>query len=121
MWRAKGQSGVLSCSALKRSYRDIIIGGRPEVTLIYLKGSYDLIRRRLAARHEHFMPAALLDSQFAALEEPTPDEHPITVAIDGRPIEIVTLIVNQLEQRQGNFAPASRAAAARDGSIGERK
>ncbi len=65
-WRARGESGVLTCSALKRSYRDIIIGDSPGVTLVYLKGSYDLIRRRTTARHEHFMPVALLDSQFAS-------------------------------------------------------
>ena len=87
-WRARGESGVLTCSALKRSYRDIIIGDRPDVTLVYLKGSHDLIRRRMAARHEHFMPVALLDSQFATLQEPTPDEHPITVDVGGRPAEI---------------------------------
>ena len=57
----------------------------PDVTLVYLKGSYDLIRRRMAARHEHFMPVALLDSQFATLQEPTPDEHPIIVDVGGRP------------------------------------
>src|SRR5271168_5024251 len=61
-WRAQGESGVLTCSALKRSYRDIIIGDRPDVTLVYLKGSHDLIRRRMVARHEHFMPVALLES-----------------------------------------------------------
>ena len=55
-WRARGESGVLTCSALKRSYRDIIIGNRSDVTLVYLKGSHDLIHRRMAARHEHFMP-----------------------------------------------------------------
>jgi gluconokinase len=55
-WRARGESGVLTCPALKRSYLDIIIGNRPNVTLIYLKGSYDLVRRRMTARHEHFMP-----------------------------------------------------------------
>jgi gluconokinase len=97
-WRAQGQSGVLTCSALKRAYRDIII--RPGVTLIYLKGSYDLIHRRMAERHGHYMPVALLDSQFAALEEPTPDEHPIVVDVAGRPAEIVEEIVHQLEQRQ---------------------
>src|SRR5690349_17196163 len=48
VWRAKGESGVLTCSALKRSYRDIIIGDRRDVTLVYLKGSYDLIRQRMA-------------------------------------------------------------------------
>jgi carbohydrate kinase (thermoresistant glucokinase family) len=57
-WRARGESVVLTCSALKRSYRDVIIGDRPGVTLVYLKGSYDLIRRRMTARHEHFMPEA---------------------------------------------------------------
>jgi carbohydrate kinase (thermoresistant glucokinase family) len=101
-WRARGESGVLTCSALKRSYRDIIIGNRPEVTLVYIKGPYDLIRRRMAARHEHFMPVALLDSQFAALEEPTPDEHPITVGVGGRPADIALEIVRRLEERQGS-------------------
>ncbi|MGA7012188.1 MAG: gluconokinase, partial [Pseudolabrys sp.] len=61
-WRARGESGVLTCSALKRSYRDIIIGGRSNVTLVFLKGSRDLIHMRMAARHEHFMPVGLLDS-----------------------------------------------------------
>src|SRR5690242_14636779 len=80
-WRARHESGVLSCSALKRSYRDIVIDGRSDVTLVYLRGSYDLIRRRMAERDGHFMPVALLDSQFATLEEPTSDEHPITVDV----------------------------------------
>jgi gluconokinase len=100
LWRAQGESGVLTCSALKRSYRDIIIGDRSDVTLVYLRGSHDLIHRRMAARHEHFMPIALLDSQFATLQEPTPDEHPITVDVSGRPTEIVHEIVRQLEERQ---------------------
>jgi gluconokinase len=122
-WRARGESGVLTCSALKRSYRDIIIGGRPDVTLVYLKGSYDLIRRRMAARHEHFMPVALLDSQFATLQEPTPDEHPITVDVGGRPTEIAAEIVHQLEGRQGSGRcneAAPRMAAHSDASTGER-
>ena len=50
LWRAKGESGVVTCSALKRVYRDIIIGSRPEVRLVYLKGSYDLIRRSHGSR-----------------------------------------------------------------------
>jgi gluconokinase len=99
-WRARGESGVLTCSALKRSYRDIIIGDRAGVTLVYLKGSYDVIRERMAARRGHFMPVALLDSQFAALQEPAPDEHPITVDIAGRPDEIAAEIMRQLEKRQ---------------------
>ncbi len=123
-WRARGESGVLTCSALKRSYRDIVIGDRPGVTLVYLKGSYDLIRRRMTARHEHFMPVALLDSQFATLQEPTPDEHPITVDAGGRPAEIAAGIVHQLEERQAsgsrNESP-SRVAAAAEASTGKRQ
>jgi len=98
-WGARGESGVVTCSALKQSYRSIIIGNRPGVTLVFLKGSYDLIRQRLAARHEHFMPVALLDSQFAVLQAPTPDEHPITVDVGGKPFEIVAEIVRHLEER----------------------
>ena len=97
-WRAAGQPGVLTCSALKRSYRDIIIGNRPDVRLVYLKGSPDLIRRRLAARHGHFMPPALLDSQFAILQEPSPDENPIMVEVSGQPAEIVGEIAHRLRR-----------------------
>ena len=99
-WRTREESGVITCSSLKRVYRDIIIGNRPDVTLVYLKGSRDLIHRRMAARHGHFMPVALLDSQFATLQEPTPDEHPIAVDVGDRPAEIVEEIVQELEQRQ---------------------
>ena len=96
-WRSHGESGVVTCSALKRSYRDIIIGDRRDVTLVYLRGSRELIQRRMAARHEHFMPVALLDSQFATLQEPGDDERPITVDVGGPPAVIVAEIVRQLE------------------------
>ena len=107
-WRTEGQSGVVTCSALKRSYRDIIIGDRPDVVLVYLKGSQDLIARRMAARHEHFMPAALLASQFATLQEPTPDEQPIVVDVGGLPGEIAGVIARELEFRSGEGGAASR-------------
>ena len=115
-WRGRGESGVLACSALKRSYRDIIIGRRPDVTLVYLKGSHDLVHRRMAVRHEHFMPLALLDSQFATLQEPTPDEHPIIVDAGSRPTEIAVGIVQQLEQRHAsdNRIESGSATAERD-------
>ena len=89
---------MVTCSALKRSYRNIIIGDRPEVRLVYLKGSPDLIRRRMAARHGHFMPTALLDSQFSILEEPSPDENPIVVDIGGQPQEIAREIACRLRK-----------------------
>jgi len=98
-WRARGECGVLTCSALKRSYRDIIIGDRRDVVLVYLKGSRELIHQRMVARHGHFMPAELLDSQFATLEEPTPDEHPIIEDVEGKPADIAHRIVRQLEDR----------------------
>ena len=99
-WRSRGQSGVLTCSALKRAYRDRIIGGRREVALVYLKGSRALIGKRIAARHHEYMPASLLDSQFATLEEPTADEHPITVDVDSAPDTIVAEILRALEERR---------------------
>lgn len=95
-WRARGESGVVTSSALKRSYREIVVGDRPDVRLAYLKGPPDLIRHRMAARHDHFMPTALLDSQFSILEEPSPDENPITVDIGRPPGEIVGEIADRL-------------------------
>jgi gluconokinase len=94
--RRAGRHGVVACSALKRRYRDVLIGARPDVRLVYLKGDEALIARRIAARHGHFMPAALLHSQFEALEEPAPDEKPIVVSIDARPGDIVARIAAEL-------------------------
>lgn len=79
--RARKQPGIISCSALKRSYRQIIIGDRPEVRLVYLRGGRDLIAEHLAGRDGHFMPASLLQSQMDTLEEPGPDEDPLTVDV----------------------------------------
>jgi len=96
------RSAVFSCSALQRSYRDIIIGDRSRVGLVYLKGSYDLILHRLQGRHGHFMPTSLLKSQFDTLEEPTPDEHPIVADIALPPSEICAGILHALDERFGS-------------------
>lgn len=93
--------GVIACSALKRRYRDVLIGDRKDVRLIYLKGDEALIARRIATRHEHFMPSSLLHSQFEALEEPGPDEHPIIVSIEPPPREIVRQILAAIEKTAG--------------------
>ena len=77
--RAKGEPGVVTCSALKRAYRDLLRDGRPEVRTVFLSGSPELIGDRLAARSGHFMPPELLASQFAALEPPDREERAITV------------------------------------------
>ena len=95
-WRSRGEHGVITCSALKRQYRRQIIGDRREVRLVYLDGSRELIAQRLAARRGHFMPPALLDSQFRALEPPGVAENSIVVNID-RPVdEIVAHIAGVL-------------------------
>jgi gluconokinase len=107
--RRQGTHAVVACSALKRRYRAIIVGNRPDVRLIYLKGDMALIARRIAARHEHFMPQSLLQSQFDALEEPGPDETPIVVSIEPRPREIVAQILAALKaQSQQPHAVPSR-------------
>lgn len=95
--RRAGRRGVVTCSALKRRYRDILMGGRPDVRLVYLKGDEPLIARRIAARDEHFMPASLLRSQYEALEEPGEDERPIVVSIAPRPPDIVAEILARLK------------------------
>ena len=94
--RRSGGHGVIACSALKRRYRDFLIGDRANVRLIYLKGDETLIGRRIATRHEHFMPRSLLHSQFVALEEPGPDEHPVVASIEPRPSVIVARILSAL-------------------------
>jgi carbohydrate kinase (thermoresistant glucokinase family) len=103
----EGKSAVLSCSALQRSYREVIIGDREHVVLVYLKGSFDLIHKRIEKRHGHFMPASLLKSQFDTLEEPAPDEHAIVADIAPSPREISDGIRRALEAR---FGAARRSA-----------
>ena len=88
-WLDAGRTVVLACSALKQRYRDILKAGRPGVRFVHLKGDADLIRARLQDRRGHYMPASLLDSQFAALEEPA---DAITVGIDAPPDAIVAEI-----------------------------
>ncbi|MBO0742377.1 MAG: gluconokinase [Hyphomicrobiaceae bacterium] len=94
---AAGKPGVVSCSALKRAYRSRIVGGKQSVRLVYLKGDMGLIDQRLQARKDHFMPASLLESQFAALEEPGADERPFVVSIAVSPQCVVDTIIEQLQ------------------------
>jgi gluconokinase len=88
---ARGEHGVVTCSALKRAYRDVLRG--PGVQLIYLRGARELIAERMAARRGHFFKPAMLDSQFADLEEPTPDEDVITESVEGAPADVADAIV----------------------------
>ena len=88
-----GKDLVMTCSALKRSYRDILRAGSRKVQFIFLKGSPSLIAERLAARRGHFMPPSLLDSQFATLEEPSPDERAWVYDVNESPSDIVASVM----------------------------
>jgi gluconokinase/shikimate kinase len=91
-----GENGIITCSALKRSYREVINRRGSGVLFVYLAGSRATIAPRLAARQGHFMPSSLLDSQFADLEEPAPDEPHIRMEIGPPPTVIAQGIVNDL-------------------------
>ena len=93
----EGERATIACSALRRSYRDILVHGRNDVRIVFLDGGQELIASRLAARHGHFMPPGLLTSQFRTLEPPAASEHPITVSIDASVEAIVDDIVSQLK------------------------
>ena len=92
-WLGEARTVVLACSALKQSYRDMLAKGRPEVYFVYLKGEEPLLRARLERRRGHYMPASLLASQIAALEEPG---DAITVDVSGPPEAIVSEILAKL-------------------------
>jgi gluconokinase len=91
-----GKPAVVTCSALKRSYRDLLRDGRPEVRVVYLDGDKELIAHRMTARHGHYFQVEMLDSQFAALEPPAPDEHVLSVPITGPPDRTVAEILEGL-------------------------
>jgi gluconokinase len=94
--RREDRRAVVACSALKRAYRDILLGDRPGARLVHLEGSRETVARRLGSRDGHFMPPSLLESQFAALEVPTADERPIIVSVDDDPERLVDQIVTSL-------------------------
>jgi gluconokinase len=88
-----GEGVVVSCSALKRSYRQIIRAEAGAVQFVFLRGERALIGQRISSRKGHFMPPSLLDSQLAALEEPSSDENVWIVDIDDSPDAIVASVI----------------------------
>lgn len=92
----RGENGLITCSALKRRYRDVINRRGAGVVFVFLAGSKETIAARLAARTGHFMPAALLDSQLADLEEPAPDEPAIRVETDKVPDAIAQEVLERM-------------------------
>jgi gluconokinase len=96
---ASGSPGVVTCSALKKRYRDVLRG--EGVVFVFLEGSKDRISDRLASRHGHFMPPALLASQFDALEAPTEDENHISLCVTATPAEEAQQIIDRLGLEAG--------------------
>jgi gluconokinase len=84
---------VMSCSALKRSYRDVLRAEAGELRFVFLRGTRALLAERLAERRGHFMPPSLLDSQFATLQEPSPDEEAWVCDIRESPQDLVAALV----------------------------
>jgi gluconokinase len=100
-----GEHVIIACSALKHTYRDVLLRGRDDVRFVFLRGTKELIAERLAHRKGHFMPPELLTSQFSTLEPPETSEHVITVSIDETVEAIVDGVVRQLK-----FGGAKRKA-----------
>ena len=91
-----GTNGVISCSALKKSYRRVLTKNQSNIHLVYLQGTKELLLKRLAQRTDHFMPPDLLTSQLHILEEPGADENALVLTIDRLPGDIVSSIRDSL-------------------------
>ena len=95
---AAHEPGIITCSDLKRAYREITIGARRGVTLVYLKGDEPVIQERMLNRVHRYMPPSLLGTQFETLEEPAEDEHPIIALVHGSIAETVIELLTQLAE-----------------------
>jgi gluconokinase len=93
----EGRSTVIACSALRRSYRDVLAQGPPSIDFVHLDGPVAVIRDRMASRTGHYMPASLLDSQVATLEPLQPDESGIELDVSLPPEELVARAVRGLD------------------------
>jgi gluconokinase len=110
---ARGECAVVTCSALTRAYRDVLRGAGPDVRIVHLAGPRELVAQRLATRHGHFMPPALVDSQYAALEPLEPDEPGITVDFAAGLEQIADEVLRAFDLRRGGISssPADRGLA----------
>jgi gluconokinase len=102
----RGEPGILTCSALKRSYRDRLRG--PSVIFVFLNGPREVIAARMGRRADHFMPPALLNSQLATLEPPAADENVLAVDLGITPADEVAEVLHALEQRGTESQPDPR-------------
>jgi gluconokinase len=114
-----GESGIVTCSALKRSYREVLDRRGGGVLFVYLAGERATLEERMKARTGHFMPLSMLDSQLKTLEEPASDEPSVRVPIEQSPEEIADEVVAALNEgvREGSSPgrrPGSGASRPRD-------
>ena len=99
----QGETLVVACSALKRVYRDRLRLASRRLSFVYLEIGRDAAAARVAARQDHFMPASLIDSQFAALEPPTPDETVLTLDATQDPAELVAFAAAEIGRLAARF------------------
>ena len=93
-----GRSGVITCSALKRSYREVLVGDRTDVYFCHVQADPELIRERVEAREGHYMPSSLLPSQLATLEPLAPDERGFVVSAEDGPDDVLHEALQKLER-----------------------
>jgi gluconokinase len=93
-----GTGVVMACSALKRSYRDMLRAAPKDLRFVFLRGRRALIAQRLASRTGHYMTASLLESQLATLEEPSPDENAWVIDITDSPENLVAALVTRVSE-----------------------
>lgn len=96
--KASQSSLVMSCSALKKSYRDILRSGNPNVCFVYLQGTFDVLNQRVSTRSHQYMPASLLTSQLATLEPPQQSENALTFDVSLTAKEIANNVVAYLQK-----------------------
>lgn len=96
---AGGKNAVVTCSALKRAYRDVLAAGHPSVRFVQLDAAEEVIARRIGARQDHFMPASLLRSQLDTLEALGADEHGVVVDASGPPAEVAAAALAAVRER----------------------
>ncbi len=96
--KASQKSLVMSCSALKKSYRDILRSGNPNICFVYLQGTFDVLYQRVSERSHQYMPASLLTSQLATLEPPQQSEKALTFDVSQTAKEIANNVVAYLQK-----------------------
>nr|WP_233507135.1 gluconokinase [Jiangella anatolica] len=100
----RGRSAVVTCSALRRRYRDVLRGAAGGVTFVFLDGDPELLAERMRRRKGHFMPPSLLESQLDTLEPLEPDEDGVRVLVDGTPDDVVAEALRRLGERAPRHA-----------------